>query len=82
MDNATILLGNYIVSRKISIYGLAETLHIPYRQLYKSLSVKRSRTLRASEFLAVCAFLKLDPFEFVEPEILELSDLHAIPYEN
>ena len=75
MDNATILLGDYIISRGISIIGLSRTLNIPYRQLYKSLSIKRSRSLRASEFLSICAFLKLDPLDFVDKDIIEISKL-------
>lgn len=72
MEDITIKLRDYILSRGINIHKLAYSLGIPYNKLRASFSLTgRGRELRASEFIPICIFLQLDPFQFVDQEEID-----------
>lgn len=72
MDDITIRLRDYILSRGINIHKLAYNLGIPYNALRASFSLTgKGRRLRASEYIPICIFLHLDPFQFVDQEEIE-----------
>lgn len=64
--NATSALGEYVKENKVAIRKISEYTGISYRKLQSSLKVHSTRKLRADEFLKVCFFLKIDPYEFYE----------------
>lgn len=68
---ATRKMANYIRSKGISIKFIADATNLTTGVLYPSLKIKttgRIRPLRVDEFLAICAFLEVDPFDFQEKE--------------
>lgn len=60
----TDLLGNYIKERKIAISNLAEKTGLKAQALYDSFDQEKPRQLRADEFMAICDFLEINPFDF------------------
>ena len=61
------LLASVIKERGIKLSTIAERTEIPYQILYDSLfNKKKSRELRSSELIAVCAFLDVSPMEFAD----------------
>ena len=56
-------LNDYIVSKCVKIQPLANKAGVPYQTLYRSL--KGCQELKASEFLAVCSVLEVDPKSFL-----------------
>ena len=60
-------LANLIKEKGIKLSSIAEKTEIPYQILYDSLfNKKKSRELRSSELIAVCAFLDVSPMEFAD----------------
>ena len=60
-------LADLIKERGIKLTAIAEKTQIPYQTLYDSLfNKKKSRELRSSELIAICAFLNVSPMEFAE----------------
>lgn len=64
--NATNALGEYVKENKVAVRKISESTGISYRKLQSSLKAHGTRKLRAEEFLKVCFFLKIDPYEFYE----------------
>lgn len=61
------LLASLIKERGIKLSTIAEKTKIPYQILYDSLfNKKKSRELRSSELIAICAFLNVSPMELAE----------------
>lgn len=56
-------LNDYIADKCIKIQPLAEKAGVPYQTLYRCL--KGLQELKASEFLAVCVVLEVDPKTFL-----------------
>lgn len=56
-------LNDYIESKCIKIQPLANKAGVPYQTLYRCLQGKQE--LKASEFLAVCTVLEVDPKDFL-----------------
>lgn len=56
-------LNDYIVDKCVKIQPLADKAGVPYQTLYRCL--KGSQELKASEFLAVCTVLEVDPKDFL-----------------
>lgn len=74
--NATRKMASYIRSKGISIKAIAEATNLTTGVLYPSLRTRttgRTRPLRVDEFLAICAFLEADPFDFRENEIKHIE---------
>lgn len=61
MDTATGKIRDYVKDKGIKIKAIAKHTNIAPGALYSSFS--GLRPLRADEFLAVCAFLDLDPMK-------------------
>ena len=61
-------VSKYIKAKGIAISTISEKMKIPIGRLYKSLSEKGTRDLRASEFLMICSFLEKDPTDFMNKE--------------
>lgn len=70
MDYATAKLRGQIQEKGISIAKIAKNTGFPYSALWGSLS-EGTRTLRADEFLSVCAFLEKNPAEYRDPKTHE-----------
>lgn len=65
--NATKKMASYIKAKGVSIKAIAAATKLSTGVLYPSLQVRsarRTRPLRVDEFLAICAFLEVDPLEF------------------
>lgn len=60
--NVTKKVAQYVESLGINLSVLSRQTGIPYMSLYKSM--KESRDLRADEFIAICAFLHVNPMDF------------------
>ena len=71
-DSITIAVGEYIKHKGIKISTLAERTGISDKKLYASLCppspTKTARKLRADELVLICAFLELDPMQFLQTE--------------
>ena len=65
MDTVTKNVGKYIKSKGVAISKISSETGIKQGVLYPCFSGRRS--LRADEFLAVCAFLGVNPKSFSEP---------------
>lgn len=67
-DFATQMLAGYIKQTAIPLKEISKHTNISISILRKSLN-ELSRSLRASEFLAICDFLKKNPNDFKEAHI-------------
>jgi len=56
-------LKDYIADKCVKIQTLANKAGVPYQTLYRCLKGKQE--LKASEFLAVCTVLEVDPKDFL-----------------
>lgn len=56
-------LNDYIADKCVKIQPLANKAGVPYQTLYRCLQGKQE--LKASEFLAVCTVLEVDPKDFL-----------------
>ena len=63
MDQATIRLGEYAVRRGVSRSAIVRETGLPKNAVYSSLSGRRP--LKADEFLQICGFLQVNPFDFL-----------------
>lgn len=66
--SATELLSQYIRDRGFSLKAISNATGLPPGVLYPSLGKTTRRVLRADEFLAVCAFLQVEPMLFYQPD--------------
>ena len=67
MSNITEKVAVAVTEHGISIRQLAEKADIPYMNLYNSLANRsRDRELRASELIAICKILGIDPMKLGE----------------
>ena len=55
-------IGAYISDQGLKIKFVAEKAGIPYQRLQAALN--GTRKIKADEFIAVCATLRVDPFAF------------------
>lgn len=65
--NATRKMASYIKAKGVSIRAIAAATKLSTGVLYPSLrlgSARSTRPLRVDEFLAICAFLEVDPLAF------------------
>lgn len=64
--NATRNIATYVETYNIDIKKMSKATGIQYEALYDSLrNNKRSRPLRADEFMSVCSYLYKDPHDFM-----------------
>ncbi len=63
VDSMTINISKFVERTGIKISALSCGTGIPYGVLRRSI-VRKERSLRASESMAICNFLQRDPFEF------------------
>ena len=56
-------LNDYVESKCVNKQALAEKAGINYQTLYRCLRAEQE--LKASEFLAICAVLEVDPKDFL-----------------
>lgn len=64
MDNLTNRVAQYVRDKGISVVRIAERTGLPYGSIYPSLCANPTRSLRADEFMRICAFLDIDPEKF------------------
>ena len=64
-DHATKAIAAFVSDRGIALTAIAGGTGIAYHAICDSLG-KKTRTLRADEFLAVCRFIQQDPFRFMK----------------
>ena len=64
MDITTMELAEYVRNKGISLEHMSAATGISANRLRRSLE-KRSRSLPANEYLAICDFLKKDPHDFM-----------------
>ena len=58
-------LSQYIQNKGITVTKISEVTNISYQKLCRSLNTK-NRDLRAEEFLLICKFLNVNPYEFMD----------------
>lgn len=60
-------IAEFIKKRGVNLSAMSRDTGIAYMALYDSLfNDRRKRSLKASEFLAICEFLGASPTDFVE----------------
>lgn len=64
-DATTNAVADYVERHGVKISAISRKAGIPDGILRRSLS-KRERSLRADEFLGICGFLGMEPFDFKE----------------
>lgn len=62
-DEGTKLVAKYIQEKGMSMVAISKYTGISYDKLRRSLS-KKTRALKADEFLRICGFLEVDPMKF------------------
>ena len=67
MDIPTRNLSRYVKEKGFNLSKLSRETGIPYVSLYNSLiNESRDRDLRSGEFIDICAFLGVNPMDFVD----------------
>lgn len=64
----TKLVAQYLRSKKYTLQCIMIGTNLPKTVVYPSLGKNPRRALRADEFLAICAFVHVDPLIFAAKE--------------
>ena len=72
VNDITRNMGDFLTEARTNRSELSRKTGSPYRLLYTSgWNRKRTRELRANEFMSICAALDINPMDFVEKSDVE-----------